>query len=142
MLDRIIPFQLLEVINGIATPLFLFLTIFIVLRIAARAREYGWRFRSFYPAIDAQLAILTIVVGDLLIRSTIWFSRYMVSHQHWQEIEASTGSAIGLIMFGTILLIVGVLCFIRIVTIERTGNWLWISIGVFSIAFGFGMTLL
>lgn len=136
MLERYLPSELLGAMNGAVFALMLFLCSFLVVYIWKNLRCAHWSYRAAYNDIAIAVPLLLLATGEGVVRVVIWFGRFAVAQQ-WNA-DPYRGLMMSLILFGIVLIFLGALCLMRVLVETRWPNWVWVSLGLFSLAFGLG----
>lgn len=108
---------LLELQNGAFTWLALCATVIFI--------HYIWtHFEMGYLFLQGAIALLTVWVGQVVIRGSLWKARYTVNAGGDIDVPGTA------VTVGSILCIVGFLCVIRVFSEESWKKWAWrISLG-------------
>ena len=142
MLESIIPAAVLEAVNWTAVALFIQLAIVFGFYIISKLREYDWRLGALnYYEVGAAKAMMTMAIGDAIIRGSVAYSRHLLNHHRVIDNEAWTPFITSLVIFGTLVLTAGAMCMIRVLVNERRVGlgplrWTWLSCGALAIGFG------
>lgn len=144
-----IPGKLIEASNGIIMILLLYFLVFLSLHMIWQYREarnsyYGrWAIIKTLLSIrrkcGAEIALGTIMVGFEIRTAILWTAR------HFGEATSSVVSVLTygplLLLFGTFMVILGAICWNRVMVPFRCSGWLWVGMAVSAIGFGVFMAL-
>jgi len=144
-------YQLLEVANGILAVMYTWMFLYGALHIGRcyrSAREHlvgrptTWRaVRHLYFNNKPEIALM-FIVGSLTLRTwLLWYLRYMDNRNFdgWMMVR-DVGTELVVIL--TLMVTIGVSCWIRVITPYRQRNGLiWFLMVVVAVAFGFGSAL-
>ena len=141
-------YQLLEVANGILAVMYTWMFFYGILHLgrcykSARSGLVGrptvWRsIRHLYFNNKPEIA-LVFIVGSLTVRTwLLWYLRFIDNRNFdgWKFVEEA-GTELVVVM--TLLVVIGVSCWIRVITpYKRRNRLVWAMMVITAIAFGLG----
>lgn len=144
------PYDLVEVLNGILFVSLFWMLLFLVIHLTHAWSEtrlkYGGRYgiirslRSLYVNFKPEIALFTIVSAFCVRTFVLWYVRWLKNNNvQWSDwITSYSGE---LLVAFTGLLIVGVMCWIRVISpiTGRTAAYLWFVMVTTALSFGVGM---
>jgi hypothetical protein len=129
--------QFLEAVNGVLLIIFLGILICFLRYIIEGFRELGMKLG--YRQRRGAIGFAVLVLGDTLIRGSVWFWRHLENHQmpiaHHKELLTATTAA------GLLVAVWGGICILRHFAPDWMGAWPWIVTLSVAMAFGFGLAL-
>ena len=149
MWDILVPYPLIEALNGILWVILLWMFVFGLLHFRRlyvdRRRRIHNRWRAIvaiYEDAKPEVALMTFV-GALCIRTLVlWYLRYCRDHDYEpHNIIANHGAGTLVAMTG--VMIIGVACWIRVIS-PYTGRHavvLWVAMVSSALAFGIGLAI-
>ena len=145
-------YQLLEVANGILAVMYSWMFLYGALHIgrcyrSARNALVGkatvWRsIRHLYYNNKPEIALM-FIVGSLTLRTwLLWYLRFM-DNRNFEGWMLVRDAGTELIVVLTLMVTIGVSCWIRVITpYKRRNKLIWIMMVVIAIAFGLGSAML
>lgn len=144
------PYDLVEVLNGILFVSLFWMLLFLIIHLYYAWRELRYRysgrgglFRSLcnmYRNFKPEIALFTIVFAFCVRTFVLWYVRWLKNNEiEWHDwVTDNSGELLG---FLTAILIVGVLCWIRIISpiSGRRAFYMWFIMVTTALAFGVGM---
>lgn len=144
------PYNLVEVLNGILFVALFWMLVFLICHLhramMSLRRVYGgrggwWRtLRGMYRDYKPEIALFTITLAFCLRTWVLWYVRWLRNNDIvWSDVITENSGQ--LLIFLTGLLILGVVCWIRVISPFRgaTAVVLWFAMVLSSVAFGVGM---
>lgn len=113
--------------NGTAAILNLFMLLTLIMFMSRQANEIGWSWRTFKhdAAMQVAMAFSVYLVGATVTRAWIWFQ--FVSRE--AGYTALLESEYHVTSIGTVILVVGGLCCIRVFQKQDWSHFVWMSEG-------------
>ena len=145
-----IPSLLIEASNGVIVILLMYFIMFLVLHLFNQWVEihkgytgkYGWRrsLRAVYDECKPEIALFVLMSGFEMRTSVLWFARHSDNHQYnMHQLQTVAASSI---VIGTAMIVLGAMCWNRVMVPFRNSFAAW-SLMLFSaLAFGVGMALI
>ena len=132
-----IPAQVLEVRNGILMVILACMLVGDLAYVVDELRQMG--FRNVYRYRKAAIAMAFFLAGLLTQTGMIWAARHMENHGYAPPLAARFGPLV--LTAGSVLAVVGGLCWLRVTLPRQLPPYLWVMIGFAAVAFGVGMAL-
>jgi len=145
-----LPYPMIEFSNGILLILYFYLCAFAVMYLSSELKKKhkqfsgygGWRraWCAVYNDRKPAIAITVIFTGMFIRTLPLWYLRHALDHQIILP-QLLLTPALPMLWSGTILTVLGVMCWIRVVSPFRNRNIMWTLMVVFAVAFAYYMAL-
>jgi hypothetical protein len=145
-----LPPQMIEATNGILVILYAYMAIFAIAYLISVWRRtmprygghYGWLRAAIVTYHEHKPAIsIAVIVSGLWMRTAVlWYLRHVFDH----NVDPSPWIkpvALPLLWLGTIAAIIGITCWVRVVSPFRYTNAMWVAMTIFAFAFGILMAI-
>ena len=145
------PSQLIEATNGVLLCLYAYMAAMALGYVTWKwhhalphfAGHYGWWRAAKVTYFDQKPAIsITVIVSGLFVRTLpLWYWRHLTNHHEVSGLRILNETGHGLFWIGTAMIIIGVVCWVRVVSPFRYTNPSWIAMISFALGFGIAMAL-
>lgn len=123
----------IEIINGTLFIICIGIATFFGCYIVKQIQRFGFGL-SGYLMSEGAIAMFVFVIGDAIVRGSIWYMRHAMNISESSAELQANGTAVA--MVGVLIASLGGLCIIRIFAPQKFGPWPWIVTAALALSFG------
>lgn len=98
----------------------------------------AWREGELSDALHLAIPLFVIHSGSAMVRGWAWALRYTVNRHR----EFPLDGTMAWLLIGTLIVVAGMVCLIRIITVARLGRWPWIVAATVAVVSSIGTQFL